>query len=640
MGMLTQVIIDSIDVSSYLVSWKTEDELFAAITGAEIKLVQNVTDVVTPAVGHTITIKRGFTTSTDEFVFDGFIDEVEKDGGKFYNVFCKDKLWDLVRRSITKSFDENIDTEAGEVSDIFLTLINTYGGGVLTADSNSVQDASTLGIPTLSKFVCNGEDVFERCQFLADLIDWQFYFKASDGKVYFEPKGFLGSYGTLTVGTELYKNLLWSYDSSQLANKITVKGAKQEVETTESGQIGVTSGYTTAQFPTLFTPVSTKVFVENANPPTVLKTGGKAESTETYDYEVDGQNKLILFNNSQYTPGGSDRVECRYSYNIPAPVTGTNPGSITAYGQFEKVWRFDDLKTISDAENKFHKLMLKYSTPFINTDDAILGTLIDLKSGQKVTVVDIVNAENREVLIQSVQKSYPYKGDKLSLGDKSWRLAEWQVDVIDKLRELEKQLEGDTNILNHVFSPTRDIKPRRRYLKLQKEVLADPLSLVWDHATQGQWNDGGADLEEWGGTAFGSTSFVKILQGDMTYEEYCYDTDFHDAVNSTATFSTGNQDIAFTDGQIWYSSAIDIGTTLSYITVTLGTVVGTLVIEISSDNKATWQTVTEGTRTAVTTSDATGTYIRITSTGVSTIDLTQDSYGQNTEPVVKVTMEE
>jgi hypothetical protein len=69
---------------------------------------------------------------------------------------------------------------------------------------------------------------------------------------------------------------------------------------------------------------------------------------------------------------------------------------------------------------------------------------------------------------------------------------------------------------------------------------------------------------------------------------------------------------------------------------------GTLLIEISSDNKATWETVTEGVRTAVASSDGTGTYIRITenAAGVATIDNTYDAYNQYTAPCVKCYMED
>lgn len=636
MVLLQEVTIEGVDVSDYVTKWKTEDELFEAITIAELELTQDVVSLVTIDVGSTITIKRGFTTSTDEFVFDGFVEELEKSSGKTFKIFCQDKLRDLVKQSITKSFDKDIDSEAGVISEIFSTLVNEYGGGTLVADGTSIQDSSAL--PVLSKFVCDGHDVFERCQFLADLLDWQFYYKASDGKVYFEPKGFLGAYGTLTVGTEIANNVNWSFDGTQLANNIIVKGAKQEVETTESGQIGVTSGYSQTSILLTNTPVSTKVFCDAANPPTTLRLGGIDESTETFDYSVDKQNKKILWNTTQYTPGAADFVETRYSYNIPAPITGKNSVSIAKYKEVKKEFRFDDLKTIDDAQNKFNKLMDKYSVPFISCDEVRLTDLIDLKSGQTVTVVDVSNAENRSVLMQKIIKTWPYKGDVISVGDKLWKTAEWQVDIIDKIKEIDLQLAGDTNLLNHVIPFYRDFKPRRRYIELQKDTITDNTILIWDHPTQGEW-----DNFNWGGTAFGgATTTEAIVQGNMTYEEYAYDTDFHDAVNSTATFSTVTNDISFTAGQIWYSDAIDIGTTLSHITVTLGTVVGTLQIEISSDGKVSWQTVTEGTRTAISSSDGTGTYIRITETaaGVATIDLTQDDYGQNSYPVIRAVMEE
>jgi hypothetical protein len=634
MTMLTEVTINGVDVSDYLKKWEVTDELFAGLTEATLELSQDVVTVVTPDIGQTITIKRGFTTSTDEFVFDGYIDELEKTSGVLFKIAGKDKLLDLVRQSVTTSYDKDIDPEAGVISEIFKDLVNTYGGGTLVADNTSIQSSAAL--PVLTKFVCRGEDVYERCQFLADLIGWQFYYKATTGLVYFEPKGYLGNYGTLTVGDEIMESINWVYDATELANNIVVRGAKQEVETTETGQIGVTSGYTQSTINLSLTPVSTKVYCDAANPPTTLRVGGLTDSTTTFDYSVDAQNKKIVWNTTQYTPGAADFVEVRYSYNVPAPVTGKNYVSIALYGEYKKEFRYDDLKSIADAENKYQSLNEKYSTPFISAEEIPLATLIDLKSGQTITIVDVDNNINTTVLIQNLLKSYPYKGDKINIGDKTWKLSEWQVDVIDKLKEIENQLKGDEDLISQLIATDRTIKPRRRYIKLKKEVLDLDNSFVLGHPLAGILG-----TSKLGGTIT-ATTYPKVIQGNMTYNEFAYDTDFHDAVNSTATFSTVTNDISFTAGQIWYSDVIDIGTTLSFVTVTLGTTVGTLLIEISSDNKATWQTVTNATRTAVTSSDGTGTYIRITenAAGVATIDNTYDTYGQYTAPCVKVYMEE
>jgi len=138
-----------------------------------------------------------------------------------------------------------------------------------------------------------------------------------------------------------------------------------------------------------------------------------------------------------------------------------------------------------------------------------------------------------------------------------------------------------------------------------------------------------------------SLGTYKLVQGQMIYSEYCYDTEFHDAT-STATFSTVTNDITFTAGQVWLSSVIDLGTTLSQIKVELGTLVGSVLIEISSDNKSTWQTVTADVLTTVSSSDGLGTFVRITenAAGAATIDLTLNSINVVTEPVVKITMVE
>ena len=233
-----------------------------------------------------------------------------------------------------------------------------------------------------------------------------------------------------------------------------------------------------------------------------------------------------------------------------------------------------------------------------------------------------------------------------------------QREIVDRIERLERKNQSQGVTVNQLFELPRTFKPRRRYLQIQKQSIAGD-TLIWNHVTYGIWNS-----YKWGGTpqqsfvlshaSYGilgtgqlgsqtsSAVNVKLIQGNMTYDERCYDTDFHDAVNSTATFSTVTQDISFTAGQIWYSDVIDLGTTLSWITVTLGTVVGTLLIEISSDNKSTWQTVTNGVRTAVTTSDGLGTFIRITenAAGVGSIDLTLDSFGQISVPVITAVMEE
>jgi hypothetical protein len=612
--MLTEVIVDSIDISNYVVKWETEELMFEAITTLEVEVIPYVNSLVTIEVGNTITVKRGFSAVSEDFVFDGYVDQIDKTKGNRWTLSCRDKLSDLVKHEITKSFDENIDTEAGVVSDIFLTLVNTYGGGVLAATGVTVQDSSAL--PNISKFVCDHTDVYERAQVLADLINWQFYFKPDDGLVYFEPKGYLGNYGTITVGDEVSDIPQWKKDGYQLANEITVFGAESEVETTETGQIGVTSGYTTSSIELTKTPTSVKVFSDAANPPTTLRSGGLENSTSNFDYSVDRLNDKIIWNTSQYTPGASDYVEIRYSYKIPSPVIAKNDASKVTYNQtVKKTFSFDDIKDVTDAEARAVALIAKYSTPFISTT-LTLSKLIDLRAGQTVRIIDGVNGEDSTLLIQSINKSWPFKGDKLEVGEKRWREEDWEVEVMDKLKRFEEKVTENVQVLTHLLSVDRDINYRRRYLKLQKKTYPAQSAdlLIWDSALYGIWgtnkwgdtvsafllgsaNYGVLGVNKLGDSSGASYSDVRVTQGENTYKEYFLDTIFKDTATTTATWNTGTNELTFTAGQIGQTEPIfldtDAGDTINTALVTL-TNTGTITIELSPDGGSNWESVTGG----------------------------------------------
>ena len=649
----TYVTVAGIDVTSKVVSWKFIDTYGSEIPDLTMSFSKSVVDLLTIENGDEVIVKRGPTTGQEYNVFRGNVDTVAKKEATLI-VKAKDKLIALVKTDVNTSFDKDIDVEAGVGSAIVNTLITTFGGLSTNSGATVVSTGATV---LLDKFVCRKTDIFERIKTIATIYDYQIYYNYDDDYVYFEPTGTTTHATTLTIGTNVSNLPTWELDNTQLVNQIRVEGAEQIVETTESGQIGVTSGYTVTDILLTKQPFSTKVYADSSNPPTTLRTGGTLNATSSFDYYVDEQNKKIIWS-STYTPGGSDYVEVRYGYPSPIPVLRKNSVSITVYGLSSTTKHFSDLRTIEDATNRANLYLNTYSEPFIRSELHVPDITLDYRAGQLVEISDPINVETRTLVINKLTKAWPHKYDILAVGNEEYAIAEYNRFTLDRIKRLEEEQSKNDDILIQIFDLVRDFKPRRRYMKLQKQSIAGD-TLVWKNPTYGIWNS-----YNWGSTAqtsfiLGHSSYgilgtsqlgtqasspvtVKLVQGNMIYREYCYDTDFHDAVNSTATFSTVTNDIAFTAGQVWYSNVIDLGTTLSQIRVDLGTVVGTLLIEISSDNKSTWQTVSETVLTTVTTSDGTGTFIRITenAAGVATIDLTQDSFGQNTEPVIKVTMVE
>ena len=659
-AVYTYVTINGIDVTTNVLGWKLIDTFGSEIPDLFIGLSASILTTIVPENGHEVIVKRGPVTGQEYNIFRGNVDTVAKNR-PYIDVRCKDKLIQLIKTDVNISFDKDIDSEAGVASAIANTLITTYGGMSTNSGATVV---STGAVTLLERFLCRKTDIFERVKWIADTFDYQIYYNYDDDYVYFEPTGYTTNPNPLTVGGNVSNIPKWDFDNTQVVNQVRVDGAEQMVETTETGRIGTDPGYSQTTVLLTKSPFSTKVYVDPNTPntydATTLKIGGTIDGTADadFDYSVDPETNTITWNTSNYTPGATDYVEVRYTYPSPVPVLRKRQTSIDAYGLSSTTKSFSDIKTIEDATNRGTLFLDTYAEPFVRVKLNVSTILNDYRAGEKVTIVDDANNENQTLVINKLIRSWPHKFDILECGNKEYQLAEFNKNTLDRIKRLEEAQNKNDDILIQIIDLDHVFKPRRRYMQLQKQSIAGD-TLIWNHPNYGFWNS-----FKWGGDAqesfvLGSPSYgilgtnklgsqlsaainVALVQGNMTYEEYAYDTDFHDAVNSTATFSTVTQDIAFTAGQVWYSDVIDVGTTLSFITVTLGTTTGTLLIEISSDNKATWETVTEGVRTAVASSDGTGTYIRITenAAGVATIDNTYDAYNQYTAPCVKCYMED
>ncbi len=793
MAFDTKVTIAGTDVTSYVITYTVTDTV-EDITPAQIALRADVLSLVSLTQEQEVVITRGGTTSTDNTIFRGFTSSIKKVSGVNINIEAFDKLWKLQRVTLTKTYDINIDPEAGVISAIAEDLIETFGG--LTADVEA-----TGSVNVLQKFIIRGDGLLDKLKQLAEIVDYWVYYDPDADTVNFKSRGFT-TFGTnLQVGTNLTAVPLWNYDYTQIANNVTLKGDYQEFETTETDTgDGLETEYTLT-----FKPESIKVFVNS-----VLQTGGVPGQASTFDYSVDKENKKITF---EVAPPNTQPIEFQYSYLQPIKLTQQNPTSIAAFGNYSVTKDIETIQTLSDAEEKIQEILNKFSGPIVKASSVKVFNVFGMQAGQKVTIIDGVNDESRDVFIREIRYSYPDIIDDIRV-DNEPLFQDYVLKnaVRKRIERLERRNESDSDLLISRFSFSRFFKPRRRYMQLQRSKIFD--SFVFNHpingvmgvgqilegfdSSSGSWTPsagitladdastvqvGAGSLKHtftstgsqtitstqsfgnlsnetgvgtgtptqgtcgiwwnspnttgitavkmrlgssasnyiectgreyrtvdgynnWSSLAFGlingwnyflfdldnpdstvgtpdwgavdytrfeytvasthvayidyftisSSNFIganglgdrsqvvesaaKLVQGNLVYDEFVYDTTFHDSVNSTATFNTGTNTISFTSGQIWISEAIDVGTVLDQIQVDLGDTTGSFTLEISSDNKATFQTLTEGALTTVTSSDGTGTYIRITESAAAaaTITNTTDTFGQNTDPAVKVTM--
>lgn len=465
----TKVTIGGVDVSSYTFDYSCED-VTNSIASGKITLDPSFSSIATIQEEMSVTIERGWITQTDYKIFNGIVTNFNK-VGYMYELDISNHLWVLAKKTVKKTYDKDIDVSAGKISEIARDLIETYGG--LTAE---VEDTGTLLL--LSKFICKDDTILERLKKLAKIVDYIVKEDPQTGNILFVSKGYISySKSDITVGLadSIVINIpKWTYDKDSVVNYCKIKGAVQEVETTESGQIGVTSGYSTSIVTLTNEPVSVKVYCGASNPPTTLLTGGEPGTSSSYDYYVDTINKQIIFSSS-FTPGASDYVEIRYSTKIKRNVSAKNDLSISKFGRMDKIITVKDTITVDDAREKARAIVSENPFPSASVSLNTIPTN-NIYSGMKIRVIDYINNEDKEIVMDKIKFRFPEGFDTYEGGTKFMTLSSGLSTAFQKLKQLEQDQEIDSGLDETVFDFNKEIRSHK-YLEIQKSKIYDSFIL-------------------------------------------------------------------------------------------------------------------------------------------------------------------
>ena len=600
----TKVIINSITIKdtngspdpNKLISWgyEKDDE---TISEAELILPKSVNDLVDLKNGQLVEIWAGWTTSTDLRYFYGYIDSIIPEGA-ILKVTCKNEMIMLVRKNVNHVYDSGIDASAGEVSEIAKDLIETYGG--MTA---SVQASGTEDGKRIDQFKCINADIFERIMTLKKALDWDLYYNDSDRKVYFEPLGYSDSGITLTVGTEIVGMPEWDFDTNNMINDLRIDGATTQTEISETGKIGTTDGYLTTSITLTKTPDSVELYMDAATPPTTQKTGGSKDSSSANFYYVDKENKKVMPKTG--TTFTTDHYAIiNYIWSASAPIHMRNQESIDTYGIFEKAIEISDISSIADAESRASSILSKRSIPYINGKLLVKSQSANIPLRcQTINIIDAktptVNGLNLtgEYVVNKIKYKFPSATEELEVGDKQWRLADWQTTTEERLKRLEEQFVRNQDIITELVdikntSTENFLQPNSRYFKVISEDYNTTNNImIWGNATHGIWG-----TNKWGtqADAFDSEVVEFLQQYENEYTENFIDSDFEDTDNSDCTWDDDGS-ITFTSGQIAQSLSIDYNNgTITSAKLTSTEDSGSFDYEMTADG-TNWESVTSGT---------------------------------------------
>jgi hypothetical protein len=295
-----------------------------------------------------------------------------------------------------------------------------------------------------------------------------------------------------------------------------------DVQTTETGQVGVTTGYTASSVTLNFSPNSTKVYTgATSGALTTLLVGGVDGATGTYDYSIDSTQKKI-----NATGTFSNWITVQYTYSIPAPINVYSQPSIDAYKIFQKTITYDDVQSVNDAISRGQNYLVQYSTPFLYTTLKVKSsTNLNLAIGQIINVVDNISTPNinKNLVITRYRMRYPSDYDELDVGDKMWRLGQWGSDVETQIKRLNEEIVNQSLTTQLILEDGTalnlcNIQP---YYQMRQIQTADGVTLIWYNATQGTWGN-----YVWGGDAFGALTTNFIQQYQNSYSETFKTTDF------------------------------------------------------------------------------------------------------------------
>jgi hypothetical protein len=615
MAFLTKVNIDgttikddsSITDPEQLYKWEYERVAGSSISELTMETTSLVPDLVTLKVGQTIEIWGGYTTSTDKKIFDGFVSDYSPEAGRI-KFTCKDKMWNLIRRNVNKVYQLS-DPQAGQISEIAKDLIETYGG--LTAN---VQPTGTNPGETVAEFRCIHTDIWERLVALANAVGYVIFYDPDTDQVHFEQGGLIDSGKTLTVGSNIITVPTWTYDTSRMVNDLRVDGAVSETAIryplSGSGQIGTTTDFDEDGILLPKTPESVELIIDANSTPTTIREGGTKDASTTHFYYVDRENRIVRpANTTTFTTGHYAIVN--YTWLAPAPIRMTNPTSITEYGLWEKQVTLSDIQSIADAEVRTSEILATFSIPFLLGEFQIDTTTDpEVELGQKVLVVDEVNNPqiNQNLVITGQVIKYPGGTQTIYVGDESIRLADWQMDVENRLKRIEELLSlQNQDLILELRDFANEITLQPRYREVQVLEAGEDTG-IWGVMNWGEkeWSDAlnsikfilGSGLFGILGTSeIGSVpvppSTHWIGQYTDRYEEEFIDEDFK-SEETTATWSNTDS-VTFTAGQIAQSTSVDFNNGLiTQARLTSTTASGSFQYEMTANGED-WETVTSGT---------------------------------------------
>jgi hypothetical protein len=461
--MASTVTIAGVNVVAYVREYTIDLKRGVASGQATLSVIKKIEDVLTLSPGQAIVIVHSYWGTC----FSGYIDSVVKETGGQWKIVARDKLVLAMNTNINNIY-EDTGVTSGYPYKIFEAICDTCG--------LSYTDGTTIQIDTgtvLSTFICNNRSAFDRLQKLAEVMNYQFYYRADTDKVYFEPIGYTANSYNLVVGStsnNVCKIPEWKEDTGEMINEVYLFATPQLVSTTQF--FNGTGAQTT--FTTTYMFDSIKVLVGG-----VLKKGGPEGSTTAANYFTYKDKKQIVFQVGSVPAVGVNNVQVDYNYKANIPTIARNQASINTYGLHAKSVFLGEALTMDDAEEYASQMVAKYSQPFNMTSVKWLRmpAAALFKPGDVVYLNDTARLQTGTYVVQGLTIRYPYPYDDIAIGDKEYRVSDYQTNTDKRIRKIEDDQSSSSDRVRRVIECSENFVLDRYQIQIVTRAVEDSFIL-------------------------------------------------------------------------------------------------------------------------------------------------------------------
>lgn len=432
-----QVLINSVDVSDYVMSLIIEEPQFG-ISTSNVIVTKEIEEILDINLGEIIEIFLGKPGETLKREFYGVILKKKTDLSG-YSISASDELWKATGQTIIKLYDveDPLDTFDGDIREIVKDMVDL-------CELEMTDDTIDQTGITVPQVLCDNVKAIQKLTEMSQILYWDLWFNSETRKVHMTNPNLYPEYPVqLEVGTNVVESPNYDENIYQVINEVEVQGVLAYPSYIET----FTGNGSTKEYTLTKKPIATYVKVTVNG---VVKIGAVEGSSGTFDYLINLNQSIITFTTA---PPDSHSIIIEYTISELTNVTvdSTDSKDMTK-GVRKLVLSLPDTATVDDATERAQSILEESKESFANFTIKAYN-VPNISCRYKINFIDpLKNKEFTNLSIVKVRKGWPDPVEEIIVGKCQLNFNNLLMSTEERVKRLERDSrEGIRLNINKLF---------------------------------------------------------------------------------------------------------------------------------------------------------------------------------------------